>query len=490
MSGRKSSEVANVLRQGEEARKQADESISRQIDEALRAFAASAEQAQNDQKTVLALDVQLHPMASGLFGTKAEELVQQFQQVKSSAAKERFPNREKEIRTVLEKLDKALEAADTEGARIRESVKHHQYGWHCDQEYADAQKLVKEYKNLRTQRLDLSHEAVAASQEAHQQVTKLAEAGKRLQGLKQQIDGMNAVAQKRQESDAMRKELEQAVAGIDTENAQKFFADEYQALGHDVQDLISKDDDAVGKMFHALYSKIAVYQTKLTERVERWRRETADAEKLVADVRAIADTQYVEPNDYYANFGDGDKKMELFTFLATYGKYDGRAAYDDAMQHAEDLIAAESFQESMTALRKALQLVEEARDAATDLQEAMLQKMELTCAIQDVMEDLQYSFHTRPIDDNPNNGYRIKCEVGDDIIDFDRIDIDDNGGTVVNIDHTEATGGSCHNSWKEIATRMREAGIPVTDVKLANGTSVLQARKTAGGQEHERRRAH
>ncbi|MDY6349122.1 MAG: hypothetical protein SPL62_01290, partial [Selenomonas sp.] len=148
------------------------------------------------------------------------------------------------------------------------------------------------------------------------------------------------------------------------------------------------------------------------------------------------------------------------------------------------------FQDGMVPLREALKLAEAARDAATDLQEAMLQKMELTCAIQDVMEDLQYSFHTRPIDDNPNNGYRIKCEVGDEIIDFDRIDIDEGGGIVVNIDHTEATGGSCHNSWKEIATKMREAGIPVTDVKLASGTSVLRERKTKLGEEAVQQRVH
>ena len=490
MSGRKSSEVANVLRQGEEARKQADESISRQIDEALRAFAQAQREAQDEQKTTLALAVELHPMAGELFGAEATELVQQFQHVKNEAAGEHFEDSEKKIRTELGKLDRALASADAEGARIRESIQHHQHGWYCDQEYADAKKLVKQYKELRTQRLDLSHEAVSASQAAHQQRTRLSEAAKRLLSLQQQIDGMNAVAQKRQESDAMRQELSGALAGIDAVQAQKFFSKEYATLERDVQSLIAQEDDAVQSAFHALYSRLAVYQTKLTERVERWRREKADAEKLAADVRAIAATQYVEPNDYYANFGDGDKKIELFAFLETYGKGGGRDAYESAMQRAEALIVAESFQDGMVPLREALKLAEAARDAATDLQEAMLQKMELTCAIQDVMEDLQYSFHTRPIDDNPNNGYRIKCEVGDEIIDFDRIDIDEGGGIVVNIDHTEATGGSCHNSWKEIATKMREAGIPVTDVKLASGTSVLRERKTKLGEEAVQQRVH
>ena len=490
MSGRKSSEVANVLQQGEEARKQADESISRQIDEALRAFSAAVEQAQRDQKAALALAVELHPMAKDLFGAKAAEIAQQFQQVKDEAAGVTFGKSATRIRTELKKLDDELAEADAEGARIRESVTHHQYGWHCDQEYADAQKLVQRYKDLRTQRLGLSHAAVAASQEAHQERTKLAAASKRLQGLKQQIDGMNAVAQKRQESDAMRKDLEAAFAGIDEADAQKFFADEYRALGSDVQALVAADDDAVGTSFHALYSKLALYQTKLTERVERWRREKADAEKLAADVRAIAATQYVEPNDYYANYGDGEKKIELFAFLRAYGKDGGREAFDGLMQRADKLIESESFVESMEPLAEALQHVQEARDAATDLQQAMLQKMELACAIQDVMEDLQYSFHTRPIDDNPNNGYRIKCEVGDEIIDFDRIDIDDDGGIVVNIDHTEGVGGSCRNSWKEIATHMREAGIPVTDVRLAGGASVLQVRKADTAQEQTQIRAH
>jgi hypothetical protein len=122
MSGRKSSEVANVLQQGEEARKQADESISRQIDEALRAFSAAVEQAQRDQKAALALAVELHPMAKDLFGAKAAEIAQQFQQVKDEAAGVTFGKSATRIRTELKKLDDELAEADAEGrahSRIR-----------------------------------------------------------------------------------------------------------------------------------------------------------------------------------------------------------------------------------------------------------------------------------------------------------------------------------------------------------------------------------
>lgn len=67
---------------------------------------------------------------------------------------------------------------------------------------------------------------------------------------------------------------------------------------------------------------------------------------------------------------------------------------------------------------------------------------------------------------------RVTSMVGDEIIDFDKIDIDDDGNYIVNIDHKESRSGTCGSSWKNIVAKMRSAGVPMTDVKKS-GVSIL-----------------
>ena len=107
------------------------------------------------------------------------------------------------------------------------------------------------------------------------------------------------------------------------------------------------------------------------------------------------------------------------------------------------------------------------------MQEIMLKKIELAGAIQDVMDELRYDTDLQIINDNPNDGFKITCNIGDEIIDFRHVDIDKDGKIVVDIDHTEGKGSNCSGAWKDISKRLNEVGIPLTEVRMANGASVL-----------------
>ena len=131
----------------------------------------------------------------------------------------------------------------------------------------------------------------------------------------------------------------------------------------------------------------------------------------------------------------------------------------------------------MKITQSAIEIAENARQEGLKLQESMLKKTELAGAIQDVMDEMRYDTDLQIINDNPNDGFKITCRVGDEVIDFQRVDIDGDGKIIIDIDHKEGKGGNCANSWQDISRRLNEIGVPVTDVRTAHG-SVLHRTST------------
>ena len=101
---------------------------------------------------------------------------------------------------------------------------------------------------------------------------------------------------------------------------------------------------------------------------------------------------------------------------------------------------------------------------------------------------LGYDVNSEIIDENPDKGFRITCQAGDEIIDFNNVNIDEDGRVIVDIDHTEAVGGTCKNTWPKIVKNLREAGIPVTDI-TKNGSSILYAQQVQGANTNQQQRA-
>ena len=202
-----------------------------------------------------------------------------------------------------------------------------------------------------------------------------------------------------------------------------------------------------------------------------WKRQKADAEGMLDEVEGLATFELVEPIDYY-NEGADAQRTEMFDYINRYGGKDLRKGYQQAVDAARDLIRDEKFLEGIDKLKRASELVMEARDIGIKLQDSMLKKIELAGAIQDVMSDLRYQVGLSIVNDNPNDGFKLTCSIGDETINFDRVDIDADGKIIIDVDHHESVGGTCGATWKDISKRLNEEGIPVTDV-LKGDRSVL-----------------
>lgn len=487
MSGRKSGEVAGVLAQGEKVRQMGDAIYTEQIERDIKKALESMEKAKDERKKALTYETNLTSEAEEMFSSEGKEKETRFASLKKKISDISF--RESDVTAIrheLKKLDNALIAADREGEAIREAIKGKRNGWYCDDEYRRAQNLVKEYGKLRDQRIGLSKRAEQLRMDASREQNAIVADAQTMQTIKEAIENMNETAKKRQESNAMRESLNKLMNQLPVKEAEKFFADEYAVLKSEIEDAVHLSDDALIADFRDKFAKIAAFEARLKERINLWRQQKADAEESLRHIEERADFSLIGPVEYF-NKKERGEKTSLFDYLKQYANQDLSGAYEKSLKEAKGLIRQEKFVESMEVLQKAADLVNDARDKATALQESMLKKTELAGAIQRVMKDMKYNVKTRIIGDNPDNGFRVTCNVGDEIIDFDRIDIDNDGKVIVNIDHREAIGGTCRNSWPKIAERLQDEGIPVTNVTLSDGHSILRNKIRIGGQGEESR---
>lgn len=480
MSGKKDWEVVAVLKQGEDVRKTTDEIFSRAITDCYRQYRAILADVTSAKDSAQNKTATLNEAAEDMFGDEGRKLLGEFRRVKESLSNQPVTDKGNALIDELSQLDNELKTADAKAQEIRYSIEsktlHDWQGrlerWYCDEEYRQAEALVRTYENLRSRRIDIERRMKKLLSDARQTASATRADSSQLENLATQIANLNATAQQRREADAFRQELRKALAAINNDYAEKFLPTDFATLRNSVENLISSNDASVLNSFQQQYANITDFQARLTKQVAIWQKQKDDAEALFTQLTKTAAEDFIAPVDLYSGKKNG-QLINLFEYLNKFGGKDLGGKYAQQRDEAANLIRQEKFLESMSVMEKALDLVENARQEAVSLQESMQKKLRLAGTIGKVMRDLRYDGKTEFINGNPNDGVKIRCSIGDEVIDFQRVDIDENGNVVVNIDHQEGQGLNCAASWKDIAVRLTQAGIPLTDLHLENGRKIL-----------------
>lgn len=482
MSGKKRCEVAAVLKQGEKVRKMTDDIFSKEIADCYERYRVILDDVTGMKRSAADLTAELDGEAQELFGADGKKLVAEFTRVKKFLSEQTVFDSGKAITAELAQLDKKLSKADVQAQSIRDAIRNKD--WYCDAEYKQARELLWTYEGLRSERVNLERRIKKILSDEEQRLSSMRTESSRLKKLAEQMAKMNAAAKKRKQAAAFRKELQDALTAVDTKSAEKFFAAEFTALKHSTAQVAARGDEDVLESFQKQYSAITNFQARLTERVALWQKQKADAQTLFERLEHEASQNFIDPIDIYNGDANG-RRINLFDYLKTFGGKDSGGEYSRRREEAANLIRQEKFLDSMAIMSAAIDLTESARQEALNVQEIMLKKLELAGAIQDVMDDLRYDTDLQIINDNPNDGFKITCNIGDETIDFERVDIDSEGKIVVNVDHKEGKGSNCSGAWNEISGRLNSVGIPLTDVRMANGTGVLHGRQAVGDSSRE-----
>lgn len=444
MSGRKSTEVAAVLKQGESIRALTDGVYSREIQRSYADYLENLSAERDVKKSAAGLEVALETDAREMFGAEAITLAGDFDGLKSDLSAQGVDDNGRALLSDLERLDSELKAADREAEDIRQSIRGK--NWYCDDEYRRAQVLVEKYGQLRDSRVSLERRMKNLLAEEGRQLSTMREKAARLDNLADRLKNMNATAKKRKAADSYRAELRKNLADIDSTAAEKFFAADFSSLQKKIDAACNLSDDAVLTAFKENFAAVTDFQTKLAARIALLHKQKSDAEAAFAQMERAAAETLIGPVDYYNDVENG-ARVGLFEYLKTYAGQDLAAKYAQMRSDAAELLASENFTDAMKIAQTAAEFAENARQAALSLQESMLKKTELAGAIQDVMEDMRYDTDLEILNGNPNDGFRITCRVGDELIDFQRVDIDDNGKIVIPVtDVCTASGSVLHKA--------------------------------------------
>lgn len=482
MSGKKGSEVASVLKMGETARKDTDKKYDIKINDLEKKMQSTYENAQSLEHTILEKKIQGTKEAQQMFASQLRQEEERLAAIKKQAV---VKFKAKDIKGRLAEVKSKLVSADNKAADIRARIAYkHDY---CDNEYREATAVKNTYSACRADYENIYNTAVQNLNGATAELNRLNKLNSEAQQIAEQIEKMNIIAKEKQESDSFRQKISDTVAGIDKKIAKKFLAAEYSDIEKSAQRFYAMTDKEVLNSFSQYYEKVTAFVGSLNAKYAQWQQEKADAEGLKQQVLEMTAEQFEDP--YECALGNEDsEQLPLFQFLKKYVETDFETKYNAGMNKIEKLLAEEKFVEAKQVLSEAQNTVIEANSFAANLSERIKAKSGLALELYNIMSDMGYDVGDEIIDGNPDKGFRITCQAGDEIIDFNNVNIDEDGRVIVDIDHTEAVGGTCKNTWPKIVKNLREAGIPVTDI-TKNGNSILYAQQVQGANTNQQQRA-
>ena len=490
MSGRKSSEVAAVLEKAEKNRAASEANYASAVKQHLNQLRREAEQINKCVHDISVVGAAVSAEAKKELASEAELLTKEMQTLIKQAVPgvngvqlaSRMEEQHHQNQTRLQKLDQRAQ-------NVRDAIRRKRNGWYCDDEYAEAQRIQADMKNLSNDKTALLHELESSDQEVEGNYIRLRSLLEKKKRLEEQIAALNKRASEivklRQEAGAARNAVNEQFSRIDAKIAQKFLKQEYNALTAAIASFSSLGDAETIRKMQPLMSRIGEFSVQLEALYSAWKAAKANAEQRIASVEAFTrEGKYYHPKEYLKD-PDSANAISMFDFLSMYKDDSYETEYNALMQQAKKSLDAEKFDECCQHLEQAETLLRTARDYANVLQSKLIGSFQLALDTRDIMHATGFKVKTAFANGkNAVDGFVIKCTLGDESIDFTKVDVSEDGSVTMEIDHKEGAG-SCGSSWKTLQGAFNEAGIPITDVKK-NGHSVIYpgvtGTKTGNGQ--------
>ena len=477
MSGRKKSEVMDVLQEAEKTRNRTNGNL----DNSIIRDSESIKQAQQELKDIqqhLEDGEELTQEAKDMFGKNAEQQAKQrtqmLQELRGKRVSDTFA---KTATEQLRRLEEQLKECDKEAAAIRRAVASKPH--YCDEEYKRANQLKQRYKRLSDARKELADNVSKEVKAASENITDARRLRNELKNSQAAIKEMNVIAENRVQANEWKETLQHAIEDMPLETAKsfkKFDCEEFERIDGKIKDLMNKDDVTINKKAPELMGELNSYKAKLVATLQLWEKQRTDANALFEQTVLIQNECFIDSVDDFQN-GEDAEKIPLFEYIDRYVKNDYGDKYEKFVKSAERAMQQENFVDAYNQYEQASIIAKEAKNKALSLQETMFKNLDIAIKINEAMSSLGYDVDSQLINDNPNDGFRILCTCGDEIIDFTRIAYDESGKPVVDIDHTESRTGTCGKSWEVIVKKMREDGLPIEAPRLANGEPIWRDRK-------------
>lgn len=474
MSGRKASEVNALLIRGKETRAAGAGNFESIINNAKKDVAFYQKEHDKTARIIKNSDCSISEEAKREFPQESNALVKQFSNIQKRHGKEKYEI--DEIDAEINCIGDELAQLDNKTNEIHSKIKVNPH--YCDAEYAAASKLVEDYKKNAQKRNGLAEKAKRISCKAKLDAASIENSLNELNVLEENIKALNEKAQYiveiRQEAMNIKKFINKTVKEIDKKIAEKFMKQQYREILSLSENLVEiNDSQTVIQQFKQVEENISLFKSQLEEKNRAFEAERNSTETFLNEIADLMKKdKFYNPMEYYKN-KESAESMKLADFLNTYAQGEYLKEIQDGLKEAKKALNNENFHEAKKEAHQIRDVIEKAISYANLKQETILKNIFMAQDIRNVMRNLKYEASASIIDGDIRKGFRITCKVGDEIIDFEKVIIDDEGKVTMDIDHTESVNGTCGVKWTDLQREFAEQGIFVEDVKK-NGASVIK----------------
>ena len=473
MSGRKRSEVLDLLSSARNIREQSLSNITNSITRMIDEIEVSQGNLKALKSSMKLAKMKISKDDASKYAAEIDGLSKKVSQLKSwsQSSEENIPG---ELKSEYQNILNAFSNIDRKADNLREAVRYNPH--YCDSEYASASVLVNETRANKNKLFALQERAQMGAQISFQKL----EEGKKNVELNGRIQSQFENIEIRVKADDNMALIDGEFGKINKDLAHKFANKEFGELTKEVENAKAMSASQLNSKAASLLKNITDVRNLVLDRKKEYDLKKAKAEKELKDL--MATLSGIGFKDLQASiFEEKDITMSLFEFERKYCNFSSEDEFEKLKSQIEAEIKKEKFDEASKHAKEAQHILNESVRKATAQYEKMLKEKDIVCKIIEAVQKLSYDVNVEIIDDEIKNGYTLEAIAGDEIINFDRIAVDDEGNTVIDIDHQESVKGTCGNSVKNVMRAMQDEGIFITDIKKG-ATSMVYGGKATQGQ--------
>lgn len=480
MSGKKSTEVSDMLARGGDARNSVAENYKGRMRASEKTLQENQKKLDDIYRRINAQKIQISEESRREFFQESQRLQELFDTIKKSNKQMDYTRDIKHTNSEKQRLQTALENADREQERIRISIRDKD--WYCDKEYKDAKKLVKEYQKIAESQNRLVADFSKKEQESNQTVIRYQLMEKQMLQLIEEEKNLNKkaveIVQLRKKAADSKQYVQDAFQKIDQNLVDKFLSTEGKQLQKEISTFMGLTDAAAVEKITELSEKISMFSSKLEQCYSEYLERIEQIKSAIKHNQNSLEKDhnfYFEPVDYFKNKG-GAQKISVLDYIAEYGnKNELVTQIRRGIDKANQLLEKEQFDEAEQQTLENDKWIEQANQYAALLQSHLIENFYVAKDMTKVMKSMGFETGAYKIDGHIKNGWKISASnPNGESIDFTKVFLDDAGEMNIEIDHK--TLGDCPSRWSEICNKFEDMGIYIEKIVMENGSVVLDKR--------------
>ena len=473
MSGRKSGEVLNLLSNAADLRRKTLANIENNIKNMVETSKVTKEKLAKLKSDVKIAKLQISKEEGRKYAKEISEL-----EAKMQGLKKWLESPEKSsMNELVKKYQEILgiyKAIDSKADELRRQVANTPH--YCNLEYDEAQRLIERTKSNNNELFQLKDKMEKENNDLQIRF----EVGNKNVALNEELKVQCHDMEERVKADNNTVLIEKEFGRINTQWGKKFAKDDFEKLEVEVKNLGNISVDELNRNTASLLERISTLRNTVSERKEEFDMKKARALREQEELnKKVGSLSY---EDIYTNITTNttDNYIGIFEFEKQYCDTSSEKEFGEICKKISKDIESENFDGALEALEKGRNLLNRVEKVVTDKYNNKLSEFNYVSKIVDTMYDMQYDVDVNFIDGDIANGVTIEATAGDEVITFDRIQVDDNGNPVIELDHEEDVKGTCGRSIEKVVNSMRENGIFITDMKKGSNSVIYKEKKAQG----------